>query len=99
MAAELIDLVQWFQQMLRESILVLLRLWDMEAESVVVNDPEVSKLAFIMGQQALRWKLYATVIQSEENHSIIQWITAACWLTWPNKPEIPTHSGLWNSME
>jgi len=40
--------------MLRESILVLLRLWDMEAESVVVNDPEVSKLAFIMRQQALR---------------------------------------------
>lgn len=28
----------------------LLRLWDMEAESVVVNDPEVSKLASIMRQ-------------------------------------------------
>lgn len=24
---------------------------------------------------------------------------AACQLTWPSKLDIPTHSGMWNSME
>ena len=41
-AAELMDLVQRFRQKPRESVLAwLLRLYDMGAESVVVNGPEI----------------------------------------------------------
>jgi len=41
MAAELMDMVQWFRQKPRESVPAwLLWLWDMETESVIVNGPE-----------------------------------------------------------
>ena len=45
----------------------LLRLYDMGAESVVVNGPEISKLASITTHPALRQRLYAAVQHNEEN--------------------------------
>lgn len=58
MDTELMDLVQQFQQALRECVPVrLLRLWDMEEKSVVVNGPEISKLASIMIKSALTAKV------------------------------------------
>ena len=68
MAAELMDLVQRFRQKLRENVPAwLLRLYDMGAESVVVNGPEISKLASITTHPALRQRLYAAVQHNEEN--------------------------------
>ena len=77
----------------------LLRLYDMGAESVVVNGPEISKLASITTHPALRQRLYAAVQHNEENHSLITWLMAACRTTWPNKSDIPLNMGLWSSME
>lgn len=94
------DLVQQFQQGLRESVPVwLLRLRDVAEKSVVVNGSEISRLASIMIKSALKQRLYATVTHSKENHSLTQWIMAASQLTWLNKPVISTHSGLWNTIE
>ena len=73
----------------------LLRLYDMGAESVVVNGPEISKLASITTHPALRQRLYAAVQHNEENHSLITWLMA----TWTNKSDIPLNTGLWSSME
>ena len=61
-STELMDLVQRFWQKPKESIPTwLLRLWDLGAESGVVNGPEISKLASITSHPALRQRLYATV--------------------------------------
>ena len=30
---------------------------------------------------------------------IIDWLMAACCMAWPNKSDIPLHTGLWSSME
>lgn len=99
-AAELMDLVQRFRQRPRESVPAwLLRLYDMGAESVVVNGPEISKLASITTHPALRQRLYAAVQHNEENHSLIAWLMAACRVTWANKTDIPLNTGLWSSME
>ncbi|XP_021238701.1 uncharacterized protein LOC110391220 [Numida meleagris] len=98
--SELMDLVQRFRQKPRESVPAwLLRLWDMGAESVVVSGPEVSKLASITSHPALRQRLYATVQHNDENHTLMDWLMAACRITWPNKTDIPVHAGLWSSME
>lgn len=70
----------------------------MGAESVVVNGPEISKLAANTTHPALRQRLYATVLHNEEKHSLIQWFIAVCWITWPNKLDLPIHSGLWNAI-
>lgn len=100
MAVELMVLVQQFQQRQRECVSTcLLRLWDIGAESALVNGPKISKIASITTQPVLRQWLYVTDIYKEENHSLIQWIMADCQLVWPSKPDIPTHSDLWNSME
>lgn len=94
------DLVQCFRQKPRESVPAwLLRLYDMGAESVVVNGPEISKLASITTHLALRQRLYAAVQHNEENHSLIAWLMAACRVTWANKTDIPLNTGLWSSME
>ena len=77
----------------------LLRLWDVGAESVVINGPEISKLASITTHLAVRQRLYAAVIHNDENHSLIQWLMVAYRLTWPNKSDIPINMGLWTSME
>ena len=78
MAAELMDMVQWFRQKPRESVPAwLFWLWDMET-GVIVNGPEISKLASITTHPALRQRLYATVQHNEENHSLIQWLMAVC---------------------
>ena len=71
----------------------------MGAESVIINGPEISKLASITTHLALRQMLYAIVIHNDENHSLIQWLMVACRLTWPNKSDIPINMGLWTSME
>lgn len=77
----------------------LLRLWDSGAESVVVNGPEISKLAPMVVHPPLRQRLYAGVQYTNENHSIIDWLMAACHMVWPNKSDIPLHTELWSSME
>lgn len=75
------------------------RLWDMGDERVVINGPELSKLASITTHPALRQKLYATVIRNDENHSLIQWLMAVCRLTWSNRSDVPKNTGLWTSVE
>jgi len=61
-ATELMDLVQQFQQKPREGIPAwLLRLWNLGADIVVDNGPEISKLASITSHPALRQRLYATI--------------------------------------
>ena len=85
---------------MRENVrALLLRLYDMGAESVVVNGPEISKLASITTHPALRQRLYAAMQHSEENHSLITWLMAACCATWTNKTDIPLNTSLWSSME
>ena len=71
----------------------------MGTESVVVNGPEISKLAFITTHPALRQRLYAAVQHNEENHSLTAWLMAACHITWTNKSDIPLNTGLWSSAE
>ena len=79
-------MVQQFRQRPTESVPTwLLRLWDLGAENVVINGPEISKLASITTHSALRQRLHATVIHNDENHSVIQWIMVACRITQPNK--------------
>lgn len=73
------DMVQWFRQKPRESVPAwLLWLWDMGAESVVVNGPEILKLASITTHPALKQILYTTVQHNEEIHSLIQQLMATC---------------------
>ena len=36
---------------------------------------------------------------TNEYHSITHWSMVACQLVWPNKSDIPLHTGLWSSME
>ena len=97
---ELMDLVQRFQKKPRESVpTCLLRLWDSGAESIMVNRPEISKLATMTMHPALRHRLYVDVQYANENHSIIDWLMVACHTIWPNKSDIPLHTGLWTSME
>ena len=71
----------------------------MGAETVVVNGPEISKLASITSHPALRQRLHTTVQHHEGNDSLMDWLMAACRVTWPNKTDIPLHTGLWSSME
>lgn len=97
---ELMDLVQRFRQRPRESVPAwLLRLWDSGADSVLVSGPEVSKLATITVHPALRQRLYAGTQFPEENHSIVEWIMAACRMVWTNKTDMPVNTGMWSSME
>ena len=85
---------------MRENVrALLLRLYDMGAESVVVNGPEISKLASITTHPALRQRLYAAVQHNEENHSLIEWLTATCCITWTNNSDISLNTGLWSSTE
>jgi len=65
----------------------------------MVNGPEMSKLATIALHPAVRQRLYAAIQYSNENHSIIDWLMAACRMVWPNKTDIPLNIGLWSSME
>ena len=65
----------------------------------MVNGPEMSKLATIPLHPAVRQRLYAASQYSNENHSIIDWLMAACRMVWPNKTDIPLNIGLWSSME
>jgi len=74
-----------------------LRLWDSGAENVMVNKSEISKLASITVHPALRQRLYAAIQYTNENHSVIDRLMAACRMAWPN--DIPLHTGLWSSME
>lgn len=60
---------------------------------MVINGQEISKLASITTHSALRQRLYATVMRNEENHSLIQWIMAACKITWPNESNVPMNTG------
>jgi len=100
MATELMDLVQRFWQKPRENVPTwLLRLWDLEAESVMVNGPEISKFATMTVHPALRLRLYPGIQCANENHSVIDWLMVACCMVWPNKSDIPLHTGLWSSME
>lgn len=93
-ASELVDLVR-FQQKPRESVPAwLLQLWDMGAETVVVNGPEISKLASITSHPALRQRLHTTVQHHEGNDSLMDWLMAACCITWPNKADVSVHTGL-----
>ena len=97
---ELMDLVQRFQKKPRESVPTwLLRQWDSGAESIMANGPEISKLATMTVHPALRWRLYTGIQYDNENHSIIDWLMAACRMVWPNKSDIPLHTGLWSSTE
>lgn len=99
-ATELMDLVQQFRQKPRESMPTwLLRLWDTGAGSVMVNGLEIPKLATMTVHPALRQRLYMGIQYANENHSIIDWLMAACRMVWPNKSDIPLHTGLWSSME
>jgi len=91
---ELMDMVQRFQQRPKESVPTwLLRLWDSGAESAMVNGPEISKLATMTVHPALRQRLYAGVQFPDENHSVVDWLMAACRMVWPNKSDIPLNSG------
>lgn len=99
-ATELMDLVQRFRQKPRESVPAwLLRLWDSGAESVLVNGPEIAKLATMTVHPALRQRLYVGNQYRDENHSILEWLMAACRMVWPNQSDIPLHTGMWSSME
>lgn len=60
---------------------------------------EISKLMSITSHPALRQRLYAAIKNTNENHSMIDWLMAACRLTLPKKTDIPLHTGLWSSME
>lgn len=89
-ATKLMDLVQQFQQKPREGIPAqLLKLWEPGAESVIVNGPEISKLASITSHPALRYILYATIPHQDENLSSIDWLMAACHISWPNTWPLP----------
>ena len=59
----------------------------------MVSGPEISKLATMMVHAALRQRLYAGVQFPDENHSIVDWLMAACRMVWPNKSDIPLNSG------
>lgn len=84
----------------KESVLAwLLWLWDVRAETAVVNGPEISKLASITSHPALRQRLHTTVQHHEGNDSLMDWLMAACCITWPNKADVSVHTGLWSSME
>ena len=65
----------------------------------MVNGMEISKLATMIVHPALRQRLYAGVQYLNENHSIIEWLMAACHMVWPNKSDIPLHTGMWSSMK
>lgn len=98
--AELMDMVQQFWQKPKESVATwLLRLWDSGAERVMVKGLEISKLATMTVHPALRQRLYAGIQYTNENHSVITWLMAACHVVWPNKSDIPLNTGLWSSME
>ena len=97
---ELMDMVQQFWQRPKESVpMWLLRLWDLGAEGIMVNGPEVSKLATMTVHPALRQRQYAAVQYNNENHSVIDWLMAACRMVCLNKPDILLNTGLWSSME
>ena len=94
------DTVQQFHQKPKKNIPTwLLRLWDSGAESIVINELEISKLATMMLHPALRQRLYAGIQYTNENYSVINWLMAACCVVWPNKSDIPLNKGLWSSME
>lgn len=94
------DLVQQFRQKPRQSVPAwLLQLYDMGAESIVVNGLEISKLASITTHPELRQRLYAAIQHNEENHSMATWLMAACRATWTNKNDIPLITSLWSSTE
>ena len=65
----------------------------------MVSGPEISKLVTMTVHPALRQRLYAGVQFPDENHSIVDWLMAACRMVWPNKSDIPLNSGLWSTME
>jgi len=65
----------------------------------MVNGLEISKLATMTVHPALRQRLYAGIQYTNENHSVITWLMAACHVVWPNKSDIPLNTGLWSSME
>ena len=65
----------------------------------MVNGTEISKLATMTVHPALRQRLYMGIQYANENHSIIDWLMAACRMVWPNKSDIPLHTGLWSSTE
>jgi len=65
----------------------------------MVSGPEISKLATMTVHPALRQRLYAGVQFPDENHSVVDWLMAACRIVWPNKSDIPLNSGLWSTME
>lgn len=97
---ELMDMVQRFRQKPKESVPTwLLRLWDSGAESVMGNGLEISQLATMTVHAALRQRLYAGIQHTNENHSVIDWLMAACHMVWLNKSDIPLNTGLWSSME
>ena len=71
----------------------------MEAKSVVINGPKISKLASTATHLALRQMLYAIVIHNDENYSLVHWLTVVCRITWPNKSDVLINTVLWTSME
>lgn len=56
---------------------------------MVINGPNISKLASITTHPALRQMLNATVIHNNENHYLIKWIMTACRITLLNKSDVP----------
>ena len=94
------DTVQQFHQKPKKNIPTwLLRLWDSGAESIVINELEISKLATMMLHPALRQRLYAGIQYTNENHSVIDWLMVACHVVWPKKSDTPLNTGLWSTME
>jgi len=85
MAIEVMDLIQRYWQKPRKSVPTwLLRLWDSGAVSVMVNRPEIPKLAMMTVHPALRKRWYAGVLYAYESHSIIDWLMVACSMLWLN---------------
>lgn len=68
-------------------------------ETVIVHEPEISKLVPVTSHPALRQRLYAIIQYQDENDSLIAWLMVACFITWPNKADILLHTGLWSFME
>lgn len=64
----------------------------MWAKSVVINEQVILKLVSITTHPAPRQRIYVAIMHNHKNNSLIQWIMAACRITWPSKNDVPVNT-------
>lgn len=73
--------------------------WVEGAKTIMCSPAKVGKLAFITIQPSLwqRLQISCHLAQGQENHTLMEWITATMWTVWNDARELPDNASKWQT--